>query len=327
MTTVRSYGRKFLTVLYLLCIAFILPNASGCSPSKTEYTLFSDADKTVSFVGGTIKEAIGIVLDEHELLICNYKGKTVCGQSFSERITFFEMTEYSILVGFETNRIELYELEGNVLSAKSQYSFETDIAEAEFVDDSDTIVLLDSGELWKCSFQSDGIQLIDANVKCVSYDACYHVVVYITEQGEIRGLSSYLPEYVSNIDQSILKDIDSITDSYYESELCFLARGKENSYYISINIDHVFSLIEMESNENFEPVYTAKIVPETALYMENNQLYYEGMSIDNKKEYRKRNKKVHGRVSLDIPNEYKVCVALGCVIYFSQHEVNIQLIK
>lgn len=130
MKMVRLSGKRLLTAL--LSLLFFLVNLSGCSlVEKTRYELLSDQNRCVTMVSASRRFLIGIVLDEKNLLLSDYTGKTIAERAFDQRIVSMDIYEHQILLAFEDNHIEVYQETDGELNEKYSKEFEDKIVKSE----------------------------------------------------------------------------------------------------------------------------------------------------------------------------------------------------
>ena len=123
MRIMKLFGKKFLTGL--LCALIFLVNLSGCSFfKKNQYEVFSDQNRCVTMVSASRRFLIGIVLDEKNLLLSDYTGKTIAERAFDQRIVSMDIYEHQILLAFEDNHIEVYQETDGELNEKYSKEFE-----------------------------------------------------------------------------------------------------------------------------------------------------------------------------------------------------------
>ena len=143
--------RRYQTVLGLLLLLCILLNCAGCD-FRTNYDVFSSGNRKITSVSSSLRDHIGIVLDNEELVVCDYKGHELCRRCFDKRIKDVDVFNGKALVRFEDESIELYSVNSGAMDLIVQRDFATlasPIKNAEIVGWADEsvgiVVLLEKG--------------------------------------------------------------------------------------------------------------------------------------------------------------------------------------
>lgn len=314
--------RIFLGVFLLLGI---LLNSAGCF-QRTRYIVFSDKKHIITQVSCTDRDCIGIVLDNAELLVCDYKGHELCRKQFEKSINQLDISLESVLLQYADDSIELYRLENNDMELKIRREFTSPVKSAEIVSRTreldGLIVLLENGDLYLFKDQSDSKDCLplDEHVKTV---AClYDHFVYIKDNGKVELIwqgSSDACE--TDIDPEIARDIKELKLARFNGKEGFLGIGTDQVCYLSgiapLSLDTGTDI----TNINTDSVLSGKGVDYSVVYQENGKWYYEGMRRDYESdinhENRRRIKPKDGESMIPIP---------GGVIFYTDHEVRIQLI-
>lgn len=316
--------RKFRSYLVMLLLLCTLLNITACSFHKS-YKVFSDKDRCITMVAGTMRDQIGIVLDNVELVVCNYKGKELCRKVFDKEIVYTEIYEEKALLQFGDNSIEFYSIENNCLQLISAHIFDTTIKETEIFDwrneEQGVFVLLENGELWRTESENtlENFILMEDHVKTKAYIACH--LTYITEDGKIkRNMFGEPWETDSSMDEEVFNDISKIELDRINGKDCIIGYGKDQSYIID-TLETLTVEITI-NNADREPQYSTKCSLWGILYQENGIWYYEGIAKDYK---HLRNRK--DRVKFQFSTDQFLHIVAGGVISYDEHEVNIQLIN
>ena len=162
--------RKCQIVLGHLLLLSILLNCAGCV-YRSNYTVFSDENRKITSVSCSLRDQIGIVLDNEELVVCDYKGHELCGRNFDKKIANVDVFNEKALLQFEDNSIELYSLKDKEMDLIVQHVFDSLIRKSEIVgwadDNVGIVVLLENGDLFSSNKPSSPYDLskIDDHVK------------------------------------------------------------------------------------------------------------------------------------------------------------------
>ncbi|MCR5059265.1 MAG: hypothetical protein K6A81_11700 [Clostridiales bacterium] len=327
--------KKYITGICLTCIFCILLNIAGCRilKGKTEYTIFSDQNREVSFVGGTDKSLIGIVLDKRELILYDDAGKEKWKEVYEQDIQSFDVLYDCVLLTFVDNHIEEFRLKNEKKEMLSTYMFSHQIDHAEFTDREDTerpvcTVLLTDGEMFVNS--SDDLSSflpIGEGIVSFSYDIYSNLLLYCTEKGNISYLSFYGYDY--SFDESLAKldDIlgieEASLDSYNEEDIRFLVTSRGGDHFVGICIDsRELFLCELVPGE-IRMLDVSKSTPKGMLYSKNGKIYYEGPSYNERTYY---GVKYREHYLVSIPDGHNSHVIQGGVVYYNDHEVKVKLI-
>lgn len=316
-------SRKVLGALLMLCT---LLNCTGCVYLRAKYNVFSDKEHTITQVSSTDRDYIGIVLDEEELVVCDYKGHELSRKHFEKIVSNVDIYYNKVLMQFEDNSIELYTLEECNLILEVEKSFSSTVTKTELVEwwGANTVgmvVLLKNGELYSSKDYTSpkDLDLISDHVKTVA--ARGENFVYITDNGEVihyRYGSPYGLE--PEIDSEIARDIEELKVATLNGEYGYLGLGKTGVYYLSglplrSNTDKDISSIDSES------VLASHSSYYSVLYQDNSKWFYEGYRRDYESTVghndRRRLWPKDGESMLPIP---------GGVIFYTDHNVRIQLI-
>lgn len=324
----KLFGKKFLTGL--LCALFFLVNLSGCSFfKKNQYEVFSDQNRCVTMVSASTRFLIGTVLDEKNLLLSDYTGKTIAERSFEQRIVSMDIYEHQILLAFEDNHIEVYQETDGELNEKYSKEFEDKIVKSELVEDHSvfhSVVLLANGMLFDCFLDNAGLMcgLINRDVVSFSFEENSWKILYLTENQKIICWATYVGCTSSGICEEDLGNIESVESYYSDGRTCFLVKGTKDNFLINYDAkDHKIVLMDTIAEESIVDYSIAKVVPESVVYRENNVVYYEGPSYNQRIDYGEGNQ---ARKSLEILDDYQLQAVLGGVIYYNEHEVNFYLV-
>lgn len=326
--------KRFQTVLCLLCLVCILLNISGCKSATSKHTAFSDPNSTVSFVVGLSKSTIGIVLNETEFLLSDSNGTVLCRKRFESRILKLDMRNKFCLFAFEDKHIELYMFENDEFTSVCNHSFDSDITKIELAkggtdaNDDVIVVLLSNGNLWRSESKSkkNNFVLMSDHVKTVVYEEFWRSIIYLAEDGELKGWSFDLSQFTSDIENEVLCEVTDLQNSYFDSTPCILAKSEDYCYYIGLDDNMKLSMIDKVPTDENTLIYVADTVPNSVIYYENGKYYYEGVSQSEQKEYRKHGK-YGDRVLIDIPSGYSICAIKGGVVYYNDNEVVAELIN
>ncbi|MCR5059266.1 MAG: hypothetical protein K6A81_11705 [Clostridiales bacterium] len=327
--------RKYLTILCLSSILCILLNVSGCRilMGKTKYTVYSDANKKVSFVGGTDKSFIGIVLDKRELLLYDYRGSFLDRMSYKTDIVSMDVMDDCVLLAFEDNSLEAFRITEKGNDPLSSFKFNYPIKTARFTDDEHTesptsTVLLNNGDLWN-NEKTDLFHYfqVDKDVVSFAYDMYGDLILYNTKKGDLRYLSFGERDY--NLDDSIIKlngiiEVkEASIDSYNEADIRFLITTKEGDCFVQISSDYsTFSLCE-KNPKNVIILGVSNSVPKGMLYSQDGKKYYEGPSYNDRHYYGSSSRENY---IVSIPDGYNIHVIQGGIVYYNDHEVKVKLI-
>ncbi len=331
----RRLLSTFISILCLSSILCILLNVSGCRilMGKTKYTVYSDANKKVSFVGGTDKSLIGIVLDKRELILYDDAGKEKWKEVYEQDIQSFDVLYDCVLLTFVDNHIEEFRLKNEKKEMLSTYMFSHQIDHAEFTDREDTerpvcTVLLTDGEMFVNS--SDDLSSflpIGEGIVSFSYDIYSNLLLYCTEKGNISYLSFYGYDY--SFDESLAKldDIlgieEASLDSYNEEDIRFLVTSRGGDHFVGICIDsRELFLCELVPGE-IRMLDVSKSIPKGMLYSKAGKKYYEGPSYNDRHYY---GVSYRENYPVSIPDGYSIHVIQGGVVYYNDHEVKVKLI-
>ena len=317
--------KKFRIVLGVLLILVMLLNLSGCF-ARTRYNVFSEKEHTITQVSCTKRDYIGIVLDNEELVVCDYKGNELSRKRFEKHITNVDIYCDRVLMQFEDNSIELYYLENNNMMLKLERSFTSAISKSKLIAwgseiPASMVVFLENGELY-ASKDPDSPEVIDVisdNVKTV--ETCGENIVYITEDGEVVHYRYGRPYGLQpEIDSEIARGIEELKIASFNGKDGFLGVGKNQTSYIRgipLRIDDDADIAEI----NPETVIAGHFSYCSVLYQDDGKWYYEGTTRDYRSsirhDERRRIRPANGESMLPIP---------GGVIFYTDHNVRIQLI-
>ena len=326
----RLSGKRLLTAL--LSLLFFLVNLSGCSlVVKTQYELLSDQNRCVTMVSASRRYLIGIVLDEKNLLLSDYTGKTIAERAFDQRIISMDVHGHEILLGFEDNHIEVYQESDGQLEAIYSQEFEDAIVKCELPPQHDdsyhSVILLANGMLFDCFLDNAGLMcgLINKDVVSFSCEESSCMILYLTADQKIICWATHVGCTSSGICEEDLGNIESVETYHLDGRPCFLARGTNTNYLIDYDAkDDKIVLMDTIAEESIVDYSIAKVVPESVVYREQNSVYYEGPSYNQRRYYGEGYDK---RRSLNISDDYQLMAILGGVIYYNDHEVNVYLIK
>lgn len=328
--------KKYLAALGLSCFLIILINASGCRffASTKEYTLFSDSDHTVSSVSGSGESLIGIVIDNRELLLCDYSGSELNRMKYETDIVSFDVMDDCVVLAFEDNSLEAFRITEMGVNSFSSYKFDFPIKNAEFTDHEHSenpicTVLLTSGDLWR-NEETDLSQYyqVDKDVVSFAYDTYSDLILYNTQIGELRYLSFWEHDYSIDEDITALDGIievkEACIDSYNEADIRFLVTTKEGDCFVQISSDYSSFFLYEKNPKNVNIVGVSKSIPKGMVYSANGKLYYEGPSYDDRNYYGGR---YSDHINIHVPKGYDIHVIQGGIVYYNDHEVKILLIK
>jgi len=314
--------QRFLLIFLLVCI---LANCTGCF-SRNNYTVFSDKNHRITMVGGTMRDQIGIVLDNRELVICSYKGKELCRKSFDKEIRYMDIYAEQALLLFEDDTVEMYSVENEAFDMVLAHSFDSSVKKIDVFDwlinkNKGAFVLLENGELWRTESENSlgTLVLMDKGVQAEAY--IEHQLTYITVEGEIRGWCGGAYFEADNlIPTSTLKDIYDLRVATSDGAELLFGYGREHSYFIDILGD--YSLKKTIENSEIEPIYSSKSMYYSTVYRENGQWYFEGTAKDYTHPVFRKDRK-----SIKVASGESVWVVAGGVLIYDDHEVRIQLIS
>ena len=314
--------RLFLVMLLLLCT---LLNSTACF-LQNSFAVFSDEARHITLVVGTKRDQIGIVLDDIELVVCNYKGKELCRRSFKTEITHAEIYEGCALIQFNDNSIEVYSLENNEFQLLGKKSFSSEIKKAELFDwmideNKGVFVLLSNGELWQSEAGKaiDSFTLLDAGICSEAYMA--HYLTYISDDGTIHCWSAgEFFDTNSLISPDVLKDIYALEVARFGGRDSVIGYGREKNYIINTLGDN--SLEKIIDKDEMDVFFSKKGVEWSVLYHENEKWYYEGVTKDYKHLISHEKRK-----TITVPDGKLVFLVAGGVITYDEHEVKIQLVS
>ncbi len=316
--------KKFRIVLCLLILLCILLNCVGCN-FKTKYSVFSDDDHIITNISSSIRDYISIVIDNRELVVCSYEGREICRKRCEKRIVSVDMYNDKVLLQFEDDSIELYQIADGNLILSIQKAFPSPIKKSEIVgwidDYTGIVVLLENGDLFSSENPDapNDIVKIDTHVKAEA--ALLEFYIYTREDGAVikmlRG-SVYSP--APEIDMRLARDIVELRLARFNGDYGFLGIGTDQVYYlrgIPLCYDAEIDLSEID----IDSVKSGKYMYSSVLYQENGQWYYEGIKKDYVHDinyaHRKKIRVNQGESVLPIP---------GGVIFYTEHEVRAQLI-
>ncbi len=316
-------SRKVLGALLMLCT---LLNCTGCVYLRAKYNVFSDKEHTITQVSSTDRDYIGIVLDEEELVVCDYKGHELSRKRFEKTVTSIDTFFNKVLVQFDDDSIELYYLDNSDLILKLGKSFSSAIAKAELIEQWEAsavsmVVLLENGELYssKDYTSPEDLDLISEHVKTVVTRG--ENFFFITEDGEVvhyRYGSPYEP--APEIEPEIASGIKELKIASFNGKEGFLGIGNNQFWYLRgiplrLDTDADISYIDPEF------VIAGHSYYYSVLYLDNGKWYYEGIARDYESSIRHENRRrirpSEGESMLPIP---------GGVIFYTDHDVRIQLI-
>ena len=319
--------RKCRTILGTLLLLSILLSSSGCF-FRAKYNVFSDREHTITQVSSTNRDYIGIVLDDEELVVCDYKGRELSRKHFDKTVANVDILFNKVLMQFEDDSIELYYLENDDMILELEKLFSSVIVKAELIEQWEAnsvsmVVLLENGELYSSKDYNspEDLDLISDQVKTAVTRG--ENFVYITEDGEVvhyRYGSPYSP--APEIDPEIARDIDELKLATFNGDYSYLGIGKNQVYYLSgiplrLDTNTDISYIDPEF------VIAGHSFDYSVLYQDrdNGKWYFEGMKRDYESdvdhEQRRVIKPKDDEAMLPIP---------GGVIFYTDHNVRIQLI-
>lgn len=317
--------RKFRIVLGVLLLVCILLNCAGCS-LRSKYNVFSDKEHTITQVSSTNRDYIGIVLDDEELVVCDYKGHELIRKQFEKSITNLDIFSESVLLQFADDSIELYRLENDDMDLSTQREFSSPIELSGIVrrtqEHDGYVVLLKNGDLYLFTDRSNSDESvpIEKHVKTVACLDDYFV--YITDNGEVelvwQGSSD---AFETDIDVEIARDIKELKLAVLDGKEGFLGIGMNQIYYLSGIAPLIVDTNTDLSNIDPDSVLSGKALENSVIYQEDGKWYYEGIRRDYESQLfrkdRRRIKPNDGESMLPIP---------GGVIFYTDHDVRIQLI-
>lgn len=287
---------------------------------RTSYNVFSDKEHTITQVSSTERDYIGIVLDEEELVLCDYKGHELSRKHFEKTVTNVDVFFNKVLMQYGDDSIELYYLENNDMILELERSFSSPITKAELIEQWEAssvsmVVLLENGELYSSKDYNspEDLDLISEHVKTVV--TSNENFVFITEDGEVvvyRYGSQYSPE--PEIEPEIANDIKELKLAPFNYGDGYYGLGESKVYYLS-GIP-----LRLDTNTDISYIDPDFVIAGhsyySVLYQDNGKWYYEGLC-RNEQEKRRTIRPKEGETMLPIP---------GGVIFYTDHNVRIQLI-
>ncbi len=300
---------------------------------KTKYTVFSDANKKVSLVGGTDKSFIGIVLDKRELLLYGDDGKEKWNEVYEQDIQAMDILYDGVLLAFADNHIEEFRLKDGKKEMLGTYIFSYPIDKAEFTDreispNPLTTVLLTNGEMFvNSSNDLSSFSAVGEGINSFAYDTYNNLLLYSTKNGNMNYLSFYGDDF--SFDDSLAKldgihqVVEASLDSYNEEDIIFLVTSKDGDHFVKKGIDsNELSLCELNPSE-IQMLDVSKSIPKGMLYSKEGRKYYEGPSYNDRHYY---GVNCRENYPLSIPDGYSIHVIHGGVVYYNDHEVKVKLI-
>lgn len=318
-----------------MCIFCILLNISGCRilMGKTNHTVFSDNNREVSFIGGTDKSLIGIVLDKRELLLYSYDGTEKWREFYDQDVQEMDILHDCVLLVFADNHIEEFQLVEGKKEALGMHTFAHPIENAEFTSREYskkplTTVLLTNGELYINS--SDDLSLfslLDENVSSFAYDVYSDVMLYSSSNGKLICYSYGGHNYQLDENLQKLQNVEEVerasSFANCDGDILFFVRWDSGSAYVLKFPDtKVFSLSKTDPYET-KVVGVSKSVSKGMLYERNGKLYYEGPSHNDRHYYGSSSRENY---IVSIPDGYNIHVIQGGIVYYNDHEVKVKLI-
>lgn len=276
-------------------------------------------------VGGTMRDQIGIVLDNRELVICSYKGKELCRKSFDKEIRYMDIYAEQALLLFEDDTVEMYSLENEAFDLVFTQAFDSPVKKIDVFDwllnkNKGAFVLLENGELWRTESENSlgRLSLMDKGVQAETY--MEHCLIYITIEGEIKEWSSGYRSVKTETDPDLLKDIYDIEFIFLDYAEILLVYGQEQNYFL--NILKQYSIKESVEQTEIGPIYSTKSMYRSTVYKENGLWYYEGIAKDYTHPIHHEDRK-----TIKVDSNESVWVVAGGVLIYDDHEVRIQLIS
>ena len=320
--------KRYQTVLGLLLLLCILLNCAGCD-FRTNYDVFSSGNRKITSVSSSLRDHIGIVLDNEELVVCDYKGHELCRRCFDKHIKDVDVFNGKALVRFEDESIEFYSVNSGAMDLIVQRDFATlasPIKNAEIVGWADEsvgiVVLLENGDLYSSDKSSSPCDLTKIDDHVITEACCEEHFTYIKENGEvIRMMYGSVYEPAPEIDPDIAGEIREFKLARFDDYEGYLGIGQDEVYFFSGTAPLLQDTHKDLSGIDIDSVKSGKHLYCSIVYRENDQWFYEGMRRDYKHylnhETRRKIKVQQGENVLPIP---------GGVIFYTEHEVWIKLI-
>lgn len=327
---VKLHGKKFPTVLCLLCLMCFLLSLSACLfHSEKRYQLISDGNKNVSWVSGTSKDCICVVFGDDELVIYTYKGEELLRKRFDKRITYIQTHQDNILLTYEDNSLEMYRwLDGSFDRMISQ-QFSDSIKKAELLDwgtDLDgVVVLLTSGDLYRSDSYENvtNLVLVDHDVKTSAYYARGDYLLYITQKNELKTWCFYETFHIClNADKSVLNDIQDLQVALFNDNkqfICFKGIGARGEHYF-VRVEDNLTVLD-GANVSVKLLGTTRGYEAAYVYQKDEKIYYQGPSGRKNHDYTYSNPY---RIKID--KQYSLMPINGGVVYYNENEVNVLIV-